>query len=65
MNNARQSRSALWRRRRDDTADEQHPEQQPRRWRRSRHCHDDRRTPAQGQQGQRQAQAPEARRENA
>ena len=61
-NNARQSRSALRRRRRDDAADEQHPEQRPRRRRRSRHRRDDRRTPA---QGQRQAQAPEARRENA
>ena len=64
-NNARQSRSALQRRRRDDTADEQHPEQRPRRQRCSRHHRDDRRTPAQGQQGQRQAQAPEARRQNA
>ena len=53
----------MWRRRNDDAADEQ--EQRPRHRRRSRHCRDDRRNPAQGQQGQRQAQAPEARRENA
>ena len=45
-------------------ADEQQQEQWPRRRRRSCHRRDDRRTPAQGQQGQRQAQAPEARREN-
>ena len=50
------------RRRRDDAADEQHQGQRPRRRRRSRHNHDDRRTPA---QGQRQAKAPEVRRENA
>ena len=61
-NNARQSRSAVRRRRRDDVADELHQGQRPRRRRRSCHHCDDRRTPA---QGQRQAQAPEARRENA
>ena len=61
-NNARQSRSALRRRRRDDAADEQHPEQQPRHRCRSCHRRDDRCTPA---QGQRQAQAPEARCDNA
>ena len=60
-NNARQSRSALRRRRRDDAADEQHQGQRPCRRHHSRHNCDDRRTPA---QGQRQAQAPEARREN-
>ena len=64
VNNARQSRSALRRRRRDDAADEQHPEQWPRHWCHSRHRRDDRHTPAQGQ-GQQQAQAPKARRENA
>ena len=53
------------RRRRDDAADEQQQEQWPRHWCRSRHHHNDRHTPAQGQQGQRQAQAPEARCENA
>ena len=63
-NNAQQSRSALQRRRRDDVADEQHPEQWPHHRRRSCHCRDDRRTPAQGQ-GQHQAQAPEAWHENA
>ena len=61
-NNARQSRSAVWRRRRDDAPDEQHQGQRPRRRQRSRQNCNDRRTPA---QGQRQAQAPEARRENA
>ena len=63
-NNARQNRSAVRRRRRDDAADEQHQGQGqwPRRCRCSRQNHDYRRTPA---QGQRQAQAPEARRENA
>ena len=60
--NARQSRSAVWRRRRDDAAaDDQHQGQRPRRRRRSRQNHEDRHTPA---QGQRQAQAPKARREN-
>ena len=61
-NNARQSRSAVQRRRRDDVADDQHQGQRPRRRRRSHHNREDRRTPA---QGQRQAQTPEARRENA
>ena len=63
-NNARESRSAMRRRRRDDAADEQHQGQgqRPRRHRRSRQHRDDRRTPAQGQQ---QAPAPKARRENA
>ena len=52
------------RRRRDDAADEQHQGQGqwPCRRRRSRQHRDNRRTPA---QGQRQAQAPEARHENA
>ena len=60
-NNARQSRSAVRRRRRDDAADEQHQGQQPRCRRRShQNCND--RCPA---QGQRQAQAPKGRRENA
>ena len=45
-----------------DAADEQHQGQRPRRRRRSHHNRDDRHTPA---QGQRQTQAPEARRENA
>ena len=53
------------RRRRDDAADEQPQDQWPRCRHRSRHRRDDRCTPAQGQQGQRQAQAPEARCENA
>ena len=61
-NNARQSQSAVRRRRRDDAADDQHQGQRPRRRHCSRHNREDRRTPA---QGQRQAQAPEARRENA
>ena len=52
----------MWRRRRDDAADEQHQGHQPHRRRRSRQNRDDRHTPA---QGQRQAQAPEARHENA
>ena len=62
VNNARQSRLAVQRRRRDNAADDQHQGQWPRRCRRSRHNHEDQRTPAQGQQ---QAQAPKARRENA
>ena len=57
-NNAQQSRSAMRRRRRDDAADDPHQGLQPRRRRRSRHNCKDRRTPT---QGQRQAQAPEAR----
>ena len=61
-NNARQSRSAVRRRRRDDVADDQPQGQRPHRRRRSHHNHEDRRTPT---QGQRQAQAPEARCENA
>ena len=63
-NNAQQSRSAMQRRRRDDAADEQHQGQgqRPCRRRHSRQHRDNRRTPA---QGQRQAQAPEARHENA
>ena len=61
-NNTRQSRSAVQRRKRDDAADEQHQGQQPRHRPRSHHNRDDRRTPA---QGQRQAQAPEERQENA
>ena len=59
-NNARQSRSAGRRRRRDDAVDDQHQGQ--RLCRRRRHKREDRRTPA---QGQRPAQVPEARRENA
>ena len=59
-NNARQSRSAGCRRRRDDAVEDQQQAQRLRR----RRCHkrEEQRTPA---QGQRQAQAPEARRENA
>ena len=53
------------RRRRDDAADEQQQEQWPCHWHRSRHHRNDRRAPDQGQQGQRQAQAPKARHENA
>ena len=45
-------------------ADEQQQEQWPHHRRRSRHHCDDRCTPAQGQQGQRQTEAPEVRREN-
>ena len=59
-NNARQSRSAGRRRRRDNVVDDQQQGQRLRR--RRRHKREDRRTPVQGQQ---QAQAPEARRENA
>ena len=59
-NNARQSRSAGRRRRRDDAVEDQQQGQRLRR--RRRHKREERRTPA---QGQRQAQAPEARRENA
>ena len=59
-NNARQSRSAGRRRRRDDVVEDQQQGQRLRR--RRRHKREERRTPA---QGQRQAQAPEARRENA
>ena len=59
-NNARQSRSAGRRRRRDDAVEDQQQGQQLRR--RRRHKREERRTPA---QGQRQAQAPEARHENA
>ena len=55
----------MWRRRRDDAADEQPQEQRPRHRHRSRHRRDDRCAPDQGQQGQRQAQAPKARCENA
>ena len=59
-NNARQSRSAGRRRRRDDAVEDQQQGQRLRR--RRRHKREERRMPA---QGQRQAQAPEARRENA
>ena len=59
-NNARQSRSAGRRRRRDDAVEDQQQGQRLRRRRRNKR--EERRTPA---QGQRQAQAPEARRENA
>ena len=59
-NNARQSRSAGRRRRRDDAVDDQQQGQRLRR--RCRHKREDWRPPA---QGQRQAQAPEVRRENA
>ena len=59
-NNARQSQSAGRRRRRDDAVEDQQQGQRLRR--RRRHKREERRTPA---QGQRQAQAPEARRENA
>ena len=59
-NNARQSRSAGRRRRRDDAVEDQQQGQRLRR--RRRHKREERRTPAQGQL---QAQAPEARRENA
>ena len=45
--------------------DEQHQEQRPRRRHHSCHRRDDQHTPAQGQQGQRQAQAPEAQHDNA
>ena len=61
-NNARQGRSAGRRRRRDDAVDDQHQGQRLRRRRRNCHNREDQRTPA---QGQRQVQAPEARRENA
>ena len=61
VNNARQSRSAGTRRRREEAA-EGPQEQRPCRRRRSRHRRDERQAP---ERGQRQAQAPEARRENA
>ena len=60
VNNARQGCSTLHRRR-DDAADGQQQEW-PRRWCRSGHRRDDRQAP---DPGQRQAQAPKARRENA